>query len=97
MIEYQDDFVGLQLKKLKQSGGLDDNAFAGQPLDLRAYFKAPKETRAINKFLHDAGFKPPKLQALQELREKEAEYASNPTETLRSELVQARLRYDVLR
>ena len=97
MIEYQDDFIGLQLKKLKQSGGLDDNAYTGKPLDLEAYFKAPKETRAINKVLYDAGFKPPKLQALQDLRDKEAEYARNPTEALKSELVQARLRYDVLR
>ena len=73
------------------------NPHKGKPLELEAYFKAPKETRAVNKFLADAGFKPPKLQALAELREKEQAYTVNPSEELRQEVIQARLRYNVLR
>ena len=97
MIDYQDDFIGAQLNKLRKSGQMENNPHKGKPLELDAYFKAPKETRAVNKFLADAGFKPPKLQALAELREKEQAYTENPSEELRQEVIQARLRYNVLR
>ena len=97
VIEFQDDFVGKQLNQLRKSGQMDNNPHKGKALELDNYFKALKETRAINKFLADAGFKPPKLQALEQLREKEKAYESNPTNELKQEVIQARLRYNVLR
>lgn len=66
---------------------MEHNPYAGKPLELDRYFKSPSETRAINKFLADAGFKPPKLQALAQLREKEQAYANNPSERRKQEVI----------
>jgi DnaJ homologue, subfamily C, member 28, conserved domain len=96
MIEYQDDFVGVQLNQLRKSGQMENNPYEGKPLELESYFKVPQDTRAIYKFLADSGFKPPKLQALETLREKEQKHEANPSDERRQEVIQARLRYDVL-
>ena len=97
MIEYQDDFIGVQLNKLKQMRALENNPYDGKTLNLENYFKAPGDNRAIFQFLADAGFQPPKLQALQLLRHKERDYQANPSPELHRELVQAQLNYDILR
>ena len=97
MVEYVEDLIGLQLSRLKASGGMDNNPYAGKPLDFTDYFKAPKESRAINRVLANSGFKPPKLQALCDLREKEEQYKNNPCNELRQEMNQLRLKYQVLR
>jgi len=76
---------------------MDNNAYAGKPLDLKGYFNGPKETRAIYKVLADSGFKPPKLQALSDLKEKEAVYRRKPTAALRLEIIHLRLKCQVLR
>jgi len=97
MIEYVEDLIGLQLKRLQDSGAMDNNPYSGKPLDFTEYLKAPEETRAINRVLADSGFKPPKLQALCDLRDKEQQYKSQPCEDLRKEINQLRLKYQVLR
>ena len=97
MIEYQDDFIGAQLQRLRDSGQMENNPHKGKALELESYFKAPRETRAINKFLADAGFKPAKLKALENLRQQEDAYEKNPSDENRQAVIQARLRYNVLR
>lgn len=96
MYEYAEDYISSGLKKMADSGELEKNPYRGKPLDLSGYFKAPKETRAINRFLADAGFKPPKLELLSKLRAKEDEYFTTPSPELRQEIINLRLRYDVL-
>lgn len=53
-----------------------DNKFKGKPIDLTDYFRAPKATRSVNRYLYDQGFTPVKIQLLNKLSELESHGAS---------------------
>ena len=97
MFGYVEDYISISLKKLEELGDLERNPYKGKPLDLKGYLESPKETRALNRFLADSGFKPPKLEILSRIKSKEQEYETNPTNELRKEIIDLRLQYNVLR
>ncbi|GLS83426.1 DnaJ family domain-containing protein [Paraferrimonas haliotis] len=97
MADFLDAHIARSLKKLEQAGGLDNNPHKAKPLELDGYFRAPKETRAVNRFLADAGFIPPKVELLAKIHDKQQEYDLNPTAELRKELIELRLKYDTLK
>ncbi|MBW3695653.1 hypothetical protein EK599_08095 [Vibrio sp. T187] len=46
-----------------------ENKFKGKAIDLTVYFRSPKESRAVNRYLRDQGFTPTKIQLMNKLAE----------------------------
>lgn len=46
-----------------------ENKFKGKAIDLTDYFRSPKESRAVNRYLRDQGFTPTKIQLMNKLAE----------------------------
>ena len=97
MLNYIEDNISKAIKRMEESGELKSNSFSGKPLELSGYFRAPKDTRAINRYLSDAGFIPPKLEALQAFRRAEDQYKNSPSPEAKKSMIELRLKYDVLR
>lgn len=101
MSNYFDQHIARNLEKMRKAGELEKNPYRGKKIDYTDYFRAPKETRAINRVLVDSGFKPPKLELLSQIKEKERVRALSNCETekenLKQEIIALRLKYNVLR
>jgi hypothetical protein len=75
-------------------GELDDLPGAGQPLALDDAALVPEELRAAYRMLKNAGFVPPEVESLRELRELERLVDSSPDAEARR---RALLRLDLIR
>lgn len=82
---------------MDESGELENNPFRGKKLDFTDYFRSPAEYRAINRYLSDTGFIPPKVQLLEEIKQLEEEYDHNRSQETLSKLNELRLKYNIAR
>ena len=92
---YVEDYIARSLKKMRDQGQLDNDKYKGKPLELAAYFRSDKNTRAINRYLADAGFVPPKVALLKEIKILEQQYQHEPSDELNRKLNALRLKYNV--
>lgn len=92
-MQYVEDYIARSLKKLEQSGDMDNNAYKGKPLNFDAYFRSDKKDRAINRYLADAGFVPPKVALLKQIKTLENQYQSEPSAKLLEEIEALKLKY----
>ena len=92
-----EDHIARRLKEMETTGELKANPLKGKPLDLQDYFRSPKETRAVDRYLADNGYEPPKLQMLKQIKELEEEYRRQPSVELKRKLNSLRLKYNLMR
>lgn len=101
MTNYFEQHIATNLEKMRLSGELEKTPYRVKKIDYSDYFRAPKETRSTNRVLVDSGFKPPKLELLSQIKEKERMRAlstcENEQKSLKQEIISLRLKYDVLR
>ena len=85
-----------RMREAQALGQMDNNPLAGQAINLDDYFRAPKDSRAINKYLKDQGFVPPKIQLMRELNELENQYRHNRESDLRDKIQALQLKINML-
>jgi hypothetical protein len=67
-VSWIDAKVEERVARAQADGEFDDLPGAGRPLDLQDDLLVPEELRAAYRILKNAGFVPPEVQALQEIR-----------------------------
>ncbi|WP_028767700.1 DnaJ family domain-containing protein [Shewanella fidelis] len=92
---YVEDYISRQVQKISESGEMANNPYQGKRLELESYFRSPVENRAINRFLSDSGFVPPKIQILAEIKVLESQQEQEYSLDTQLKLNALRLKYDM--
>lgn len=91
-----DLMVENRMREAQAMGQMDNNPYKGKTINLDAYFRSPKDSRAINKYLKDQGFILPKIQFLCELKELEAEYNQSHDIAIKDKIQALQLKINML-
>ncbi|MCL1140302.1 DnaJ family domain-containing protein [Shewanella pneumatophori] len=92
---YVEDYISRQVKKITESGEMENNPHQGKRLELDSYFRSPAENRAINRFLSDTGFVPQKIQILAEIKMLESQQEQEYNLDTQLKINALRLKYDM--
>lgn len=94
---YVEDYISRCIKKMDESSELENSKLRGKKLDYTDYFRCPSENRAINRYLSDTGFVPPKVQILTEIKQLEIQYEKDKQIETQQKINGLKLKYNMMK